>query len=295
MKKLYQSKEQQHHYTHVDVIEQFKNAMMDAGIQPPDTLIGDGRLHRFKIDNKLNGAYVLHLDGRAAGYFENLKQGIKHRWKMAGEFNRLTDDECQAFRVLAAKQEADRKAEEANRHRQAAIKAGFIWLNSSEVTAEYPYLIKKKIKTHNCRVYKNAVVIPIYSPEGQLVNLQFVDETGQKRFLSGGKKKGCFSFIGVPTETILICEGWATGASLHEHSSHFVIVALDAGNLEPVAVEVSKLYPDSKIVICGDNDVSGIGQKKAFEAALSVKGKYKIPPIAGTDWNDFLNTEVSHG
>ena len=83
--------EQQNHYTHGDAIDQFKAAMLEAGIVPPDNIIGDGSLHRFKIDGKLNGWYILHLDGQAAGILGDWKQGIKERWKMTGKFMPLSD------------------------------------------------------------------------------------------------------------------------------------------------------------------------------------------------------------
>jgi putative DNA primase/helicase len=285
------NKSHDHFTTNIEVIEAFKSAMFDTGIQPPDTLIGDGSLHRFKIDGKLNGAYILHLDGRAAGYFEDFKQGVKHRWKMAGDFKRLTDAERQAFKVLALKAEHDRKIEEAAKHNQAAIKAGFIWRNAAEAGTNHQYLIKKHTKPHELRLYKGSLVVPIYSPEGQLVNLQFIDPEGKKMFLGGGQKKGCFSFIGSPTDRVLVCEGWATGASLYEHTGKFTIVALDAGNLKPVAIEIRMLSPKAEIIICADKDESGVGEQKARQAALAIGCSYIAPPVIG-DFNDYLTGGV---
>ncbi|MDD2658353.1 MAG: hypothetical protein PHY54_01575 [Methylococcales bacterium] len=54
------------HYTHSADIEQFRASMIGSIGTAPELIIGDGQLHRFKIEGKLNGAYVLHLDGRAA-------------------------------------------------------------------------------------------------------------------------------------------------------------------------------------------------------------------------------------
>ena len=85
---------------------------------------------------------------------------------------------------------------------------------------------------------------------------------------------------------------WATGASLHESTGRFTVVALDAGNLEMVALVFRCLYPNSRIVICGDNDESGVGQKAARAAAVAVGGKYILPVTVGHDWNDALNMEV---
>lgn len=143
------------------------------------------------------------------------------------------------------------------------------------------------------RRYSGTLVIPLYNESRELVNLQFIDADGNKRFLAGGKKKECFSVIGNSTdiERLLICEGWATGASLHEELGVFVMVAMDAGNLEAVAQAARRLFPHAEIIIAGDNDASGTGQTAANKAALSVGGKVLIPPQTGQDWNDVLTME----
>jgi putative DNA primase/helicase len=64
--------------------------------------------------------------------------------------------------------------------------------------------------------------------------------------------------------------------------------------LKNVAINIKALYPSSVIVICGDNDLSGVGQQKAIEAALAINGKYIIPATPGQDWNDSLTMEVDH-
>ncbi|WP_411726052.1 toprim domain-containing protein [Methyloglobulus sp.] len=121
----------------------------------------------------------------------------------------------------------------------------------------------------------------------QVVNLQFIAADGTKRFLSGGRKKGCFSTIGKVTDTILIAEGWATGASLYETTSHNVVVGMDAGNLESVAKVIRKLHPTAKIIICADNDPVGV--EKATVAAFACNGLYIAPPNEDMDFNDFIN------
>jgi putative DNA primase/helicase len=275
-------------------INQFKNAMQDSGITPPDTIIGDGNLHRFKINGKLNGAYVLHLDGRAAGYFQDFKQGIKERWKMAGQHKSLTDGERQAFREKRIKQEAEREAEKTAKHAKAAKTALTIWSKSAPAT-NHPYLIKKRIKPYLSRIYKESLVIPVFSAKGELVNLQFIQGDGSKRFLSGGRKAGCFCSIGEESEakisTILVAEGFATAASLHEVTGYRTIVAFDAGNLTAVAKTIKALASGASIIICADNDTNGVGEQKAREAALAINGKYIIPPMSG-DFNDHLTGSV---
>jgi len=69
------------------------------------------------------------------------------------------------------------------------------------------------------------------------------------------------------------------------------MVAMDAGNLAPVAQAARRLFPDAEIIIAGDNDESGTGQAAAQNAALAVGGKVLIPQQSGVDWNDILTME----
>jgi putative DNA primase/helicase len=278
-------------YSHCDAINQFKNAMLDAGVTPPDQLIPDGQLHRFKIEGKLNGAYVLHLNGRAAGYFQDFKQGIKQTWKQAGDFMPLSEFQRQAFKARCQREAEQRQHEETAKHEAAAKKAAYIWTPAPYATAHNPYLIRKRIGPHGAKLGRgNSLIIPLFNSDNELVNLQFISEDGGKRFLSGGQKKGCFFTLGEVTEKILIAEGFATGASLFEDSGHHTVIAFDKGNLEPVAKVIRQLHTNAEIIICGDNDLSGVGQKAARSAALAVTGKYIIPPITGMDWNDYLSS-----
>lgn len=284
------------YYTTADPTEQFKAAMQEAGIIPPDAIIGDGQLHRFNIDGKPNGAYVLHLDGCAAGYFQDFKQRIKQTWKITGHFQPLSDLQRQAFKAQFRKQDAERQAEQDAKHMQAAEKAACIWANAKPAPSNHPYLVKKRINPHGARLGRNnALIIPLYNVKSELAGLQFISETGGKRFLSGSLKKGCFWQIGETTATILIAEGYATAASLYEDTGFMTVIAYDCGNLKDVSMVIRSLYPDAKIIICGDNDKNGAGQKAAKSAASACSGKYLLPPVVGHDWNDMLTMEVSHG
>lgn len=277
-------------HSHSTIIDEFRNAMLDSIGYAPESLIGDGNLHRIKDDNgKLNGSYVLHLDGKPAGYFQCFKQGIKQTWKMAGNFIPLSDYQRQVFKAQSQKEADQRKTEEAAKHKAAAEKALYIWNKAALAPADHPYLIKKHIDIHGARSGRdNTLIIPLYNANKEIVNLQFISETGGKRFLSGGLKKGSFYKLGEQTDTILICEGFATGASLYENSGYLTIVAFDAGNLKEVAINIRALSPEVEIIIMGDNDLSGVGQSKAIDAAQTISGKYLIPEIVGQDWNDVL-------
>lgn len=277
----------------IDRVQAFKNAMLDAGIAPPNVIIGDGSRHRFHVQGdkggSLNGWYLLHLDRRAAGSFGCWKRGINERWKLDGDFKPLTQAERKAFAIERQRQEADRQAEESKRHAEAVRKATYIWSRSTPVS-NHPYLTKKSVKPHNVRCYRGTLVIPLYDESGVLISLQFIGDDGTKRMMKDGKAQGCYCWIGElePVGTILICEGWATGASLYQHTGHFTVIAFSAGNLKVVAEFIRKRYPDVEIIICGDNDESGTGQAAARTVALAIGGKYIIPDTVGHDWNDVL-------
>lgn len=282
-------------HSHSNIIDAFRSAMLDSIGYAPESLVGDGALHRIKDNQgKLNGAYVLHVDNKAAGYFECFKQGIKQTWKMAGNFMPLSDYQRQVFKAQSQKEAEQRKAEEAAKHKAAAQKACYIWNKATLAPSNHPYLVKKHIDIHGAKLGRdNTLIIPLYSANKEIVNLQFISETGGKMFLSGGLKKGCFYWIGgEQADKILIAEGFATAASLHENSGYLTIVAFDAGNLKDVAIAVRALSPESEIIICGDNDASGVGRKKAIDAALATGGKYLIPETIGHDWNDSLTAVI---
>jgi putative DNA primase/helicase len=280
---------------HVEATEAFRNAMLDSIGYAPDDITPSGNLTRFKIDGKLNGWYVLHIDGCAAGSFGDWKQGIKIRWKMQGNYPRLSESQRADFKIEAHRQRLIRQSEEDAKHKAAATKAASIWIRATSAAESHPYLIKKNTKTHGARLCRDGrLIVPLQNSEGKLVNLQFISETGEKRFLKGGLKKGCFHILNGKTDFIQICEGVVTGFSLFEATGHLTVIAFDAGNLEAVAIVIRKLYSDSLILICGDNDESGVGQKAARAAALAIGGKYLIPKQAGKDWNDELSRVVCY-
>jgi putative DNA primase/helicase len=250
-------------HSNYTTIELFKNALSNELGYAPEVIIGDSQLHRFKDKNgKLNGAYILHQTGRPAGYFQCFKQGIKENWKLDGHYMPLSNFQRIEFSIEAHRQAKQRQHEEIAKHKSAAQKACYIWSHATLAPISHPYLVKKHIGIHGARLGRdNTLIIPLYN---------------------------------TIKDRIIICEGFATAASLYENSGYLTVVAFDAGNLKNVAINIKSLYPVSKIVIAGDNDLSGIGQKKALEAALAVNGEYLVPATVGHDWNDSLTVEVTH-
>jgi len=267
--------------------ELFRKAIQGAGIEPPDVIEADGRLHRFSTNGKRSddaGWYVLHDDGIPAGAFGCWRSGISETWCAdIGRSRTPAEDAAHWARVEAMRRE--RETEEMQRRGEAREKAAAIWKAAHRAPEDHPYLKARSIKPHGARVHEGKLVIPMR--EGaELHSLQFIAPDGDKVFLTGGRKKGCYFSLGTPDGVLCIAEGYATGASVHEATDYAVAVAFDAGNLEVVAKTLRAKLPNCRIVIAGDNDENGTGQRKAEDAARGVGGYVAIPAETGNDWND---------
>ncbi|MFI3186474.1 MAG: toprim domain-containing protein, partial [Methylococcaceae bacterium] len=262
--------------SHQEAIEQFSESMFNAIGYIPTNIIADGLLHKFKDERgRLNGAYGLHLDNHPAGWFQCHRQGIKEKWKLSGGYTPLSSMQLLLNQAKYRQEAKDRQKAELAKQAAVAVVATKIWSQAPFAPANHPYLVTKGIGVNGVRLGRcNALIVPLYNANKEIVSLQFISEAGGKTFLSGGKKKGCFYELGEQTDKILICEGFATGASLFEESSYLTIIAFDAGNLKEVAINIRALSPDSEIIICADNDLSGVGQSKAIDAASTISGKY---------------------
>jgi putative DNA primase/helicase len=72
------------------------------------------------------------------------------------------------------------------------------------------------------------------------------------------KTKGCFYTIGTETDLLLLCEGYATGASIHMATGEQVVVCFSSGNLPDVAAVLREKHPSKEIIVCADNDETGL-------------------------------------
>lgn len=282
----------------IEVINQFTEAMHTAGLNPRHGIIPDGKLHRFASQDDKSGKrsawYVLHLDGIPAGSFGSWKTGEQHAWS-AKSSSELSPAEQEANRQRLAEIKKQREVEEAAMRETARKKANALWDRARNVDSKHGYLTLKKVRPIGIKQLRSALVVPLRDAEGALHSLQFIMPDGSKRFLTGGKKRGCFAMLSDSSETICICEGWATGASIHQATGYAVTVAFDAGNLLPVAQAIRKKYPKARLVICADDDFQtegNPGETKAREAARALGGVLAIPyfdenrPEKATDFND---------
>ncbi|WP_208873812.1 VapE domain-containing protein [Fretibacterium fastidiosum] len=186
---------------------------------------------------------------------------------------------------------------------------------------------------HGARQLGKLLVLPIRNASGALMNIQTIAPDGEKRFHPGAPKAGGFFVMGgrdnppapsghpplqggqksgepgqSPDSThdfgsaapylggdreVFLCEGFATGATVHEATGRTVVVAWDCGNLPKVAELLRPRYP-GRLVLAADNDHRTPGNP-GLAAAFELAERFGIPftsPVfeadeSGSDWNDY--------
>ncbi|MGH8160642.1 MAG: toprim domain-containing protein, partial [Gammaproteobacteria bacterium] len=258
----------------------------------------DGSLIRFRVEGdrpgRKNGWAVLFADAHgAAGAFGSWRSGITGTWRNGrGKIN-VAERKRLSASIEMAKRARD--AERLERVQDAAQRAARLWHQAAAPEPRHAYLIAKHVKAYGIRQLDDKLVIPARDAEGKLQTLEFIYPDGEKRFLAGGRKRGMYFSIGNVTAEVLIAEGYATGASLHEATGKPVAIAFDAGNLEPVARALRAKFPRTRIVIAADNDTStpgNPGRTKATAAARAVGGYVAVPPEPFGDFNDAAIAEL---
>ncbi len=305
------------------ILAQFRAAASARGLLLPDHIDADSKLHRCELRDgparKLDGAYLLHLDGVPAGGFQNFRDGLEWENWRADIGRQLTPEEEAANRARMEAQRAEREAEAKAKRDKARRKANAIWRGAKPAPDDHAYLQRKGVPSFGLRVASwpkwqevrpgewreeripDALLVPMRSPSGTLHSLQaiYADKVDgrDKDFLPHGEKAGKFHLIGEIALELPVCvaEGYATAASIHQASGWPVAVAFDAGSLEPVARALRDAHPGARFIICADDDhqtAGNPGRTKADAAARAVGGVVAVPefgpdrPERATDFND---------
>lgn len=279
-----------------DPLSAFKDFIRDCGLIPPE-VIEPGRWHRSPGRGKRPGntaAAIKMSPDRRVGFVCDHSTGLTEIWK--GQSTAVISP---AERAELDAQIAAAKATQERAHKATALRASRIRNESKPASPEFKYFVVKGVTPNNARFYRGRLALPVYDFDGCLWSLQFISPDGDKKLLKGGRKKGCFIPVAgrMPASRVLICEGWATGATLAENEpSALVLAAVDAGNLKAVATGARNQWPDAEIIVCADADE--IGREKGRAAAIAAGALFAVPEfpagVEGTDFNDLaaLGREV---
>ncbi|NMY76834.1 VapE domain-containing protein [Pseudomonas sp. WS 5071] len=304
-----------------DVLGQFA----DHGLEPAQPLTF-GKLTRCKTTQdkgkEKNGWYVIHEHRTEKneilifGSFGDWRTGDSNKIKVKP--GRMSQEERDVMR--ARQEDAKRRAAEvaANAARRAANRAAGLFKRMPE-KGRSAYLERKQIIGIRVRYAPRtgALLIPMTTARDQIVGLQVIypekqaDTDRDKSYWPHGmSKEGAYHLIGPhpePGEPVLVCEGYATGASLHMATSFAVAIAFDAGNLSAVAKAMRERFPGRALIVCRDDDWKtkrpngepwNPGEEKGSNAALIVGGQVVGPIFSGEreiKWTDFNDLHCAEG
>lgn len=293
----------------------FRAALSQSGVSmsPDERLQVDDRVHRYRAsdDKEADAWYALHSvpssDGNGfivVGAYGHWSRLPSVAW-CSRQKNNLSKEEWSNI-ARAQKDIAQRRADDEKAVQEAARKKLSAWLAFFPKCAFHLYLSTKgvepcgDIREFSDELYRGWLCLPLRDITGTAYSAQFISDEGDKKFLYGGRVKGCFFQVSeVAGGPIIICEGYATGATIYAATGWTVACAMNCGNLQLVVQSFRQKYPDRTILIAADNDQykedgKNPGVDAAIKAAASVKNcLVAIPEFASealaeqpTDFND---------
>jgi putative DNA primase/helicase len=259
-----------------DYISEFENFLAENGYIIKGSLIANNEWQdcyspHDKVGSKHStGRYSLKIEADTAigCFFCWQDESNKISWSPK-EKSKVSSKER---RDMKKKYDAEKKKQEKKEKNRQEKLSG--WLNTAYKNLPkakmHPYLEKKDIQTHGVKIRAKGkrLIIPIYKTDGSVWNLQSITQAGNKYFFKGACiNGGYFPFVHKKDDlsTILICEGFATGASIREATMMPVAAAFNAGNLSHVLHDLKKKFPKSSFVICADNDAFTFNPNKKPE------------------------------
>lgn len=318
--------------------ESFRSLLLSMGFDPERNgpVVLDGEKHRFILvtdkHGKASGEYRAYADARPAGSARNFQSGEYRTWVYQAKDNApMPPERLAELRKAAEEARARRQQETAQKRHAAALRAAKFYESLPVNTLAHqrdwtPYEKRKGLNAGGMMPLcgrtddKERLVLPVFDVNGKIWSVQTIEYDGSKRFIKDGRKRGCFSGA-MATNTkwtryqdapsFIVCEGYATAMSVSEAMQQPVIIAFDAGNLQPVCEALHERYPHKPILIAGDDDLhrelaGGInpGREKAEAAAKDPKlegmaaAVFPVfaPNEAGTkeftDFNDLASKSV---
>lgn len=194
----------------------------------------DGLSHRIKVEgdrpSEKSGFYVVHMDGRPAGYFNNHRTKVEIRWKAKGYS--LTEAQKAAFAAQVAIKQQERKAEQQVQYAKVAQAIKELLAIAPSANTDHPYLQDKNARPNGLKIVpqnadglpKDSIIkicqdrqevktirdehpdslvfvagdllLPIYDVNGNIWSAQTIQPNGTKLFAAGSQKEGHFYMAG---------------------------------------------------------------------------------------------------
>lgn len=283
--------------------EDFLTTLQEAGLDPSERFIPDGRLRHFTPMSQVgdsDGLYQLDPDGFGSWCVLHWKGGHPGDTKWKSTDQRLAHDGTASVRLAKAKEAAvqqyfdkcrqDTQQLRAQRHGGALGR--FLARTTEDRVAEHPFLVRHGLGTYGLvrSTDYGVLVIPVHSVEqhsGPPVTCVCIDAIGQEfpyGILPGSPplfarlpvtlryEVGLTGVVVVPTELepqaqqIYVAVGWVEAATVLESVGTMTIYCFDAPALEPVGAMLRGRYANAKITFvtnCYGEPVEAVTAAKA--------------------------------
>ena len=155
----------------------------------------------------------------------------------------------------------------------------------------HPYVRAKRIAPIGAMIDPRIghLLLRVHDVAGVTNGIQLISERGEKWFAEGTHLRGKWLLLGSIGDQrgLGVCEGWATGVTLYSLLNFPILVAFTANNL--LAAAQPYRQRGIPLVIFGDRDPNGTGQRYATEAANALQARLQLPPEGkgDSDFNDF--------
>lgn len=181
---------------------------------------------------------------------------------------------------------AARDAAQLKSSAEATAKAAKQWDEAQPADPHHPYLTRKGVPAWQLReTTSGALLLPVYDSSGNIQSTQTISDDGDKRFMPGAPMGLGRMNIGIYMGRTIICEGYATGASIFEACPEQVSIAFSLGNMEKLAREYHAA--GQHFMLASDTGVAA-QKMAALGAELGVPVVYPRAdmPDGGSDFND---------
>lgn len=188
---------------------------------------------------------------------------------------------------------------------EAIKKAKFFWDMSNHIGSS-EYLLKKGVGYYGIRFrqtdYGKVAVIPMRDIGGEICSYQLINADGSKRFAKDASTTELLHMLHQPINgfPIGLAESYVTAASCFETMGIAMVTSFSSGNLKLACLKLRRQFPDSPLIIFGDDDrhlTENKGKCTALKAYEEVGAACKVvvPDFTGyprtrefSDWNDYL-------
>lgn len=203
---------------------------------------------------------------------------IEAAQKLGGDDFKMTDKVRQQITDHAEQREREKQ--------EATISARARWERAPKASADNAYLKRKGIEPNIARQEGDNLLVPVFDEAGEVQSVQSIAPDGAKLFHQGAPMKGGRFSFGIAFGRVIVCEGFATGASLSNATTDCVRVGFSINGIQTIVDEL----------LASGGDVAIAADQKGISHILKFAQERGVPVYVPTgEHDDFNDMEQAEG